>query len=156
VIGHSLTGGAICGGEFRETQEFARLCESVSEPLLFRRQYKLQCGGLPIFHKVSPVPPLRSCLDKAETDCHMKISSQHTKRKSTACGPRRYLLWIILAIIVLAVLAPTVAMFSKKNKAIPPKSNILVPLYVYPAPGAWEPLFNASATKLNPSQMTLS
>lgn len=34
-------------------------------------------------------------------------------------------------------------MFGKKKKAAPPKSSILVPLYVYPAPGAWEPLFTA-------------
>lgn len=34
-------------------------------------------------------------------------------------------------------------MFSKKKKSAPPKSSILIPLYVYPAPGAWDPLFAA-------------
>ena len=86
----------------------------------------------------------------------MKITSQHTKRKSTASGQRRHLLWGLLAITLLAIIVPTAVMFSKKKKTAPPKSSILVPLYVYPAPGAWEPLFTASATNPHFYQMISS
>jgi hypothetical protein len=86
----------------------------------------------------------------------MKITSQHTKGNSKALGQRRYLLWALFAITVLAIVVPVTIMFSKKKKSAPPKSNILIPLYVYPAPGAWEPLFIASATNILLFQMILS
>jgi hypothetical protein len=73
---------------------------------------------------------------------------QHTKANPKALGQRRYLLWTLLAISVLAIVVPVTVMFSKKKRSAPPKSSILVPLYVYPAPGAWDPLFTASATNI--------
>lgn len=76
----------------------------------------------------------------------MNLTSQQTKCRSTAFGPRRYLFWALLAITVLTIVVPAAVMFSKRKKTTPPKSSILVPLYVYPAPGAWEPLFTAYAT----------
>jgi hypothetical protein len=78
----------------------------------------------------------------------MGSKRQHTKANPKALGQRRYLLWILLAITVLAIVVPVTVMFSKKKKSAPPKSSILVPLYVYPAPGAWDPLFTASATNI--------
>jgi hypothetical protein len=39
------------------------------------------------------------------------------------------------------------AMYPRKKIGLP-SSNILVPLYVYPAPGAWDPLFTASVKSL--------
>lgn len=68
---------------------------------------------------------------------------QHTKANPKALGQRRYLLWTLLAVSVLAIVVPVTVMFSKKKKSAPPKSSILIPLYVYPAPGAWDPLFAA-------------
>jgi hypothetical protein len=79
----------------------------------------------------------------------MWIRSQHNKGTYKATGQRRYLLWALLAIILLAIVVPLTVMFSKKKKSAPPKSTVLVPLYVYPAPGAWEPLFTASATNIS-------
>jgi len=38
-------------------------------------------------------------------------------------------------------------MYPRKKIGLP-SSNILVPLYVYPAPGAWDPLFTASVKSL--------
>lgn len=106
----------------------------------------LTVARLTISHKVSPAPPLHSRSEPPTTDYHMNLTSQHTKRKFTAFGPRRYLFWALLAITVLAIAVPAAAMFSKRKKTTPPKSSILVPLYVYPAPGAWEPLFTAIAS----------
>lgn len=38
-------------------------------------------------------------------------------------------------------------MFGKKDKD-PPPSDILIPLYVYPSPGAWDPVYTALATNI--------
>ncbi len=83
----------------------------------------------------------------------MKIAGQHAKGSSKFQGQRRYLSWILLAITVLAIVVPVTIRFSKMSKSAPPKSTVLLPLYVYPAPGAWEPLFTACATNTSPSQM---
>jgi hypothetical protein len=43
--------------------------------------------------------------------------------------------------IILAIAIPIIAFFvMRQRQNIVPKSNVLVPLYVYPAPGAWSPL----------------
>jgi hypothetical protein len=86
----------------------------------------------------------------------MTIRNLRTKGNSKVPRQRRYLLWALLAITVLAIAMPLTVIFSKKKKSAPPKSSILVPLYVYPAPGAWEPLFTASATNILLFQMILS
>jgi flagellar basal body-associated protein FliL len=69
---------------------------------------------------------------------------------------RRYLLWVLLAILILAIVIPVAVMFGKKKKAAPPKSTILVPLYVYPAPGAWDAVLTAYATNTPPLSVTFS
>jgi hypothetical protein len=45
-------------------------------------------------------------------------------------------------IIALAIAIPLVTR-SHKKPVIGIKSNVLVPLYIYPASGAWDPLFSA-------------
>jgi hypothetical protein len=85
----------------------------------------------------------------------MNIRGQHAKGNFKILSQRRYLLWTLLAITALAVVVPLTVMFSKK-KPVPPKSTILVPLYVYPVPGAWDLLFATSATNIPLSQMILS
>jgi hypothetical protein len=78
---------------------------------------------------------------------HMRRSnSPETDRICKRPSTKRYLLWAVLAIVVLAIIIPVAVMFGKKKKAAPPKSAILVPLYVYPAPGAWDPVLSAYAT----------
>jgi len=69
-------------------------------------------------------------------------TTQADKSSKRSCK-RRYLLWALLAILVLAIVIPIAIMFGKKKKASLPKSAILVPLYVYPAQGAWDPLITA-------------
>ncbi len=57
----------------------------------------------------------------------------------------RILVTAITFTIILAIVIPISVFFVKKQqrtKNVAPKSNVLVPLYVYPAPGAWAPLHN--------------
>lgn len=53
----------------------------------------------------------------------------------------RVLLGIFIFIAILAVvIPPAVVITLRKKKSMGPKSKVFVPLYVYPAPGAWTPL----------------
>jgi hypothetical protein len=81
----------------------------------------------------------------------MRSTHQRADRNSKVPSSRKYLLWTFFGVIVtLAIVIPTAVMFGKKKKASPPKATLLVPLYVYPAPGAWDPLFTAYATNISP------
>jgi hypothetical protein len=76
------------------------------------------------------------------------------QRYSAKSGPRvlclpRYLFFLLLSVAVLALVVPLAVMFGKK-KSNTPRSDVLVPLYVYPNPGAWDPLFTAYATQYSP------
>ena len=88
-----------------------------------------------------------------------RSNSNKADRSSKRRPNRKYLLLGLLATAVLAIVIPVAVMFGRKKKAAPPKSTILVPLYVYPAPGAWDPLFTAYATNiplfLNSPQLTV-
>jgi hypothetical protein len=73
------------------------------------------------------------------------------KQEQNRCyilSKRKYLLCALLAVTIIAIVVPVGVMFGKKKKASPPKSTILVPLYVYPAPGAWDPMLTAYATNI--------
>lgn len=59
---------------------------------------------------------------------------------------RKHIFWSVITAITILAGPSLAAMFGKKKKSDPPRSDVLVPLYVYPAPGAWEPLFTAYAT----------
>jgi len=74
----------------------------------------------------------------------MRAIHPRASRGSKATHNRKYRLWIAFAvIIVLAIVIPIAIMFGKKKKTAVPRSGVLVPLYVYPSPGAWDPLYNA-------------
>jgi hypothetical protein len=82
----------------------------------------------------------------------MRSRYPRVDQSSKVSRRRKQLLWTLLAAItVLAIVIPLAVMFGKKKKTPPQKSSVLVPLYVYPAPGAWEPLFTAYATNISPS-----
>lgn len=49
---------------------------------------------------------------------------------------------VLLVAVVVVIVVPIAVMFGKKKDGSP-RSEVLVPLYVYPAPGAWDPLFQA-------------
>ena len=48
-----------------------------------------------------------------------------------------------IVIIAIAVAVPVAILHSHKTPITGITSNVLVPLYIYPAPGAWDPLFSA-------------
>lgn len=53
----------------------------------------------------------------------------------------RIILGILVCIAILAVVVPpAVVVTLRKKRSMGPKSKVFVPLYVYPAPGAWTPL----------------
>lgn len=64
----------------------------------------------------------------------------NAKGTSKALGLSKYLLWICAVVAVIVLVVPLSVMFGKK-KAHPPPSNVLVPLYIYPDLGAWDPLY---------------
>jgi hypothetical protein len=61
---------------------------------------------------------------------------------SRVLGIPKYLLWTLAAVVVIVLVVPLAVMFGRK-RAPPPPSNVLVPLYIYPDPGAWDPLYTA-------------
>jgi hypothetical protein len=53
----------------------------------------------------------------------------------------------VLLIIVLAIAIPLALKGGRRSSPVPGlQSDILVPLYIYPVPGAWDPLFSAYVT----------
>lgn len=67
-----------------------------------------------------------------------------SRRKSTRF---KFLLIALVALVVLVLLAIIIPLALIIPKEIVPtqnlKSNILVPLYIYPAANAWNPLYDA-------------
>jgi hypothetical protein len=66
---------------------------------------------------------------------------------SRLCGIPKYLLWALLGVAVIVIVVPIAVMFGRKKPSTP-RGTVLVPLYVYPSPGAWDPLFTAYATNI--------
>lgn len=54
----------------------------------------------------------------------------------------RLLLAFISLVLILAIIIPPTVVVPLRKKNMGPKSKVFVPLYVYPAPGAWTPLEN--------------
>ena len=54
----------------------------------------------------------------------------------------RFFVAFLTITVILAITIPLAAFFIKRqqHRTMAPRSNLLVPLYVYPAPGAWSPL----------------
>ncbi|KAL4755469.1 hypothetical protein BDW72DRAFT_189224 [Aspergillus terricola var. indicus] len=50
---------------------------------------------------------------------------------------------VLVFVAILAIVLPTsIIVTRRKNNNMGPKAKVFVPLYVYPAPGAWDPLVN--------------
>lgn len=63
--------------------------------------------------------------------------------KAKLCGVPIWLISILLLIVVVVIVVPIAVMFGRKKNGAAPRSEVLVPLYVYPSEGAWDPLFEA-------------
>jgi hypothetical protein len=63
--------------------------------------------------------------------------------KPTTC--RRWTLYFftfaVLSTLIFAV--PVLADLGKSAQAMSPRSGMLIPLYIYPTKGAWDPLYDA-------------
>lgn len=61
---------------------------------------------------------------------------------------------VVLIVILAAVIPPVVVTTLHKQNSMGPKSKVFVPLYVYPAPGAWTPLEDVyvSLSTFHPAQ----
>ena len=55
--------------------------------------------------------------------------------------------WLLIAaaltILILIVVIPLAVVLPRRARDMGPKSSVIVPLYVYPSPGAWDPLHQA-------------
>ncbi|CZT07757.1 related to cell surface spherulin 4-like protein [Rhynchosporium agropyri] len=89
---------------------------------------------------------------KSSPELHSSSDYEHPKParrncKSRFCGVPLWILSLLVSLVVItAIVVPIAVMFGrKKNSSGPaPRSAVLVPLYVYPDPGAWDPLFEAA------------
>ncbi|KAG9234923.1 Spherulation-specific family 4 [Amylocarpus encephaloides] len=68
---------------------------------------------------------------------------------------KRFKCWsiisVVLLVIILAVVIPIAVIFSRRSSTVKGiKSTVLVPLYIYPSPGAWDPLYKVVTD--NPNQ----
>lgn len=72
------------------------------------------------------------------------MSEKHvSKRECLKSRRSRVILALIVLIVICAAVIPSVVVTQtrkKDNNSMGPKSKVFVPLYVYPAPGAWAPL----------------
>lgn len=68
----------------------------------------------------------------------------HVRRRGFLKSRRsRIILAIFVLIAILAVvIPPAVVVTLRKKNSMGPKSKVFVPLYIYPAPGTWDPLEN--------------
>lgn len=75
----------------------------------------------------------------------MSTSSTEKHVSSRGClksRRSRIIAGLVVFVVILAAVIPPVVVTTlrKKHNSMGPKSKVFVPLYVYPAPGAWSPL----------------
>lgn len=49
----------------------------------------------------------------------------------------------LVGVLALAIIVPLAIVLPRRARNMAPKSSVIVPLYVYPALGAWDPLHEA-------------
>lgn len=70
------------------------------------------------------------------------MNSQKLANSRFLQSKRSCLLAFIVLVLILAIIIPPAVVVPLRKKSMGPKSKVFVPLYVYPAPGAWAPLEN--------------
>lgn len=73
----------------------------------------------------------------------MKDINRIIARQNRSKRTKRIVLAVIGLIIVLAIVIPVAVVISNRHSSKGLVSSVLVPLYIYPSQGAWDPLFNA-------------
>jgi hypothetical protein len=67
--------------------------------------------------------------------------THHASRKCPSRQALYLILFFLLNVLLFAI--PVVADFGNKLQAMAPRTGMLIPLYIYPVPGAWDPLYAA-------------
>jgi hypothetical protein len=97
--------------------------------------------------------PLPSTLNSVTTYTNMSDTSEkHVSKRGCLKSTRsRIILAIVALVVIIAAVVPSVVVTTlhKKNNSMGPKAKVFVPLYVYPAPGAWTPLENVYVLTLS-------
>ncbi|CZR56592.1 related to cell surface spherulin 4-like protein [Phialocephala subalpina] len=88
-----------------------------------------------------------SSLSRTPNEFPPRLPPRDRTRRNTYCktklfGIPLWFFWTLLLIAILALILPVAIMFGKKKRQVGPPT-VLVPLYIYPDPGAWDPLFSA-------------
>jgi len=86
---------------------------------------------------------MKSSPDLHSSEYENSKRPQRRNCKSKFCGVPLWIISILLLVVVIVIVVPIAVMFGKKKNGAP-RSDVLVPLYVYPSPGAWDPLFEAA------------
>ena len=68
------------------------------------------------------------------------VGKHVSERRCLQSRRSRILLTIVVSIVICAAIIPAVVVTTLQKNSMGPKSKIFVPLYVYPARGAWSPL----------------
>ena len=73
-------------------------------------------------------------------DTHTSLFKQGKQGRS-----RRFkiILAAVVIVVLLLIIIPLAVVLPKRKKSTHPICSILLPLYIYPADGAWDPIFQA-------------
>jgi flagellar basal body-associated protein FliL len=52
-----------------------------------------------------------------------------------------FIIAIIVIVVILAIVIPLAVVLPRKNRSHGETSTVIVPLYIYPDVGAWDPLY---------------
>jgi hypothetical protein len=66
-----------------------------------------------------------------------RILRRKTKRSRRCVS----IVCVVAAVVILAIVIPVAVVFSRRKHSHGLASTVLVPLYIYPDPGAWDPLY---------------
>lgn len=73
----------------------------------------------------------------------MDLPRRTPHRKSTRSRRLLIALVALVILVLLAIIIPLALILPKESVPQILKSNVLVPLYIYPAANAWTPLYDA-------------
>ncbi|KAL5001215.1 Spherulation-specific family 4 [Aspergillus recurvatus] len=73
----------------------------------------------------------------------MEVEKHVRERRCLRSRRSRLIVAALIFVAILAIVLPTsIIVTRRKDNNMGPKAKVFVPLYVYPAPGAWDPLVN--------------
>lgn len=67
-------------------------------------------------------------------------SANHTDSKPSK-GKRWTISIIVTLVLLIVIIVPLAVLLPQRNHNKPQQANVIVPLYIYPDPGAYDPLY---------------